>query len=517
MPFFYAAGNHDMSNEVMALEWQRRFGPSYYSFEYKDVLFLVLNSELFGMVHDPETPVPGPFDQMEQLAFAEKTLTENTDVRWTFVMVHQPLWDGARGVHPDWEKIEAMLGDRPFTVFAGHYHNYTTHLRSGREYITLATTGGGSDLRGLPFGEFDHVAHVTMTDDGPVIANLLLDGIHGSMVRTEDLRSTVSSLERAVSGEAVLGTGALFRDGVAKFTVSNTGDAPLLVTGRFAAGRDIEPLVDEVNRTVPAGGIARIEVPYHAPGRPIAYERLAPARAQWTLATRQDDVPVEIETHSIVHPERRFSLSRAPAPITVDGALGDWSALPFVVDEPGELTGHGPHAGPADASFRFGLAYDDENLYIAVDVTDQSVVSGSDRIAREQDNVSVSVDARPDPDRSANSGLFEAIRSGALGKIVSATVTLGEAKQDPIMALFGASSPDGLAYAAERTSRGYAVEVSIPAAALDAARGAAWDELRVNVGLADFDADEPDHSVIQWRANRFGGHAPEGSGVFVRR
>ena len=53
MPFFYAPGNHDMSNAVMAEAWHARFGPSYYDFRYRDVLFVVLNSELFGMVHDP--------------------------------------------------------------------------------------------------------------------------------------------------------------------------------------------------------------------------------------------------------------------------------------------------------------------------------------------------------------------------------------------------------------------------------------------------------------------------------
>ena len=42
----------------------------------------------------------------------------------------------------------------------------------------LATTGGGSKLRGLRYGEFDHLAWVTMKKDGPVIANVLLDGVY---------------------------------------------------------------------------------------------------------------------------------------------------------------------------------------------------------------------------------------------------------------------------------------------------------------------------------------------------
>ena len=96
-PFFYVAGNHDMNNAVMAETWRERFGPSYYHFVYKDVLFLVLNSELFGMVSEPDTPVPGPWTQAEQLAFVERTLESFPDARWTIVLVHQPLWDYASG------------------------------------------------------------------------------------------------------------------------------------------------------------------------------------------------------------------------------------------------------------------------------------------------------------------------------------------------------------------------------------------------------------------------------------
>ena len=518
MPFFYVAGNHDMSNEVMALEWQQRFGPSYYSFVYEDVLFLVLNSELFGMVHDPDSPLPGPWNLADQLTFAERVLAEHADARWTFVLVHQPLWDGGDGVHPDWEKVEALLGERPYTVFAGHYHRYTTHVRNDRQYITLATTGGGSGLRGLPFGEFDHVAYVTMTGDEPVIANLLLDGIHDSRVRTEAMRERVSDLEKAVTPEPMLGTGALFRDGVARFRVSNISSEPLRVSGRFDRSRDIGPLLNELERTVPAGGVARLEVPYHAPGAPVAYEGIAPARARWTLRGGGEAGPVEIELESVVHPERRFEIERAPNPVQVDGDLTEWGELRFSAEAPGDVEGHGPHAGPRDASFRFGVAYDDDNLYFAVDVTDDSLVAGSDLIGREQDHVQVQVDARPDPERSANEGFYEAMASGSFSKLLGRTVTLEEPKEDPLLELFGTGGPpEGSRQAAARTERGYAVEVSIPTSALDEARGADWDAARINVAVTDFDAGEPDHTVLYWRASRFGPRATEGSGSFERR
>ena len=90
-----------MSNALMAEEWKQRFGPTYYHFRYKDVMFLVINSELFGMVSDPSKPVPGPEQQSEQMAALKASLDENQDARWTFVFIHQPLWDTHR-IHPDW-------------------------------------------------------------------------------------------------------------------------------------------------------------------------------------------------------------------------------------------------------------------------------------------------------------------------------------------------------------------------------------------------------------------------------
>lgn len=52
-----------------------------------------------------------------------------------------------------------------------------------REENRRPTRGGGSRLRGVRYGEFDHITWVTMKPDGPVLANLMLDGIY-----PEDMR-----------------------------------------------------------------------------------------------------------------------------------------------------------------------------------------------------------------------------------------------------------------------------------------------------------------------------------------
>lgn len=163
MPFFYLPGNHDITNQVMHEEWLRRFKLPYYHFTYKNVLFLCMNSQ------DP----PSQNISQEQSQYMAGALAANPDVRWTFVLMHAPMWRTGKG----WADVEKHLVGRPHTVFAGHHHTYAKEDRDGASYIVLATTGGASSLSGFDNGQFDHVVWVTMTDDGPVIANLLLDGI----------------------------------------------------------------------------------------------------------------------------------------------------------------------------------------------------------------------------------------------------------------------------------------------------------------------------------------------------
>jgi hypothetical protein len=516
MPFFYVPGNHDMSNAVMAEEWKSRFGPSYYHFRYKGVLFLALNSELFAMVHDRTASLPGPWTQAEQMAFVERTLAQNRDVRWTFVLVHQPLWDSPQP-HPDWTKVEALLADRPHTVFAGHFHRYAQHLRGGRQYITLATTGGGTRLRGTPWGEFDHVAQVTMTKDGPLIANLRLDGILPGDVVDEALRGLVRQLEQAVSAEPLLSSSRYFSRATARFSVANPGARPLAVVARFLPSRDLVPEEVEERLTVAPGGAATLEVPVRARAA-RAFETLAPGRVQLTLETEGPrGEALVLERELALLPERRFDALRAARPIVVDGDLAEWGRLPFVVDEPAGRSGHGVQRGPEDASFRFGVRQDDAFLWLAVDVRDDSIVASPGEVARHQDHVAFSIDARPDPERSVNEETFTAIRSGAMGKMVSPLVALGETRPDPVMRIFAGGAPEGVEQAVRRTEAGYAVEVAVPAAALDERRGGRWDAVRVNVTIADFDADEPDHVVLSWRPSRFEAGAIEGAGTFVRR
>lgn len=184
MPFFYVAGNHDVSNPMQTKDWEGRYGRRYYHFLYRDVLFLAVCSD------DPSETKENPQLSQEQIAYFKRVLGANPRPRWTIVLVHKPMWTNKNIDTNGWLELEKLLAGRSYTVFAGHVHRFQKFVRQGQNYYQLATTGGSSKMRGLRYGEFDQFCWVTMKKDGPVLANLLLDGIY-----SEDMRLPASDEE----------------------------------------------------------------------------------------------------------------------------------------------------------------------------------------------------------------------------------------------------------------------------------------------------------------------------------
>jgi len=94
MPFFYVPGNHDLreNNKLKTCEqkWHERLGRTYYHFRYNDVLFMCVSTEDL----DPNAKYTwaNSYISKEQIAYFEKALEDNKDVRWTMVFMHEPLF-----------------------------------------------------------------------------------------------------------------------------------------------------------------------------------------------------------------------------------------------------------------------------------------------------------------------------------------------------------------------------------------------------------------------------------------
>jgi hypothetical protein len=206
MPFFRTPGNHDIANETAQQVWRDRHGATRYYFVYNDTLFVVLDSEdppreapegikekleLYNelQVSDPakaqamlaefmsdEAVVAGLSKPVEfsdeQLDFVKDALAQNADVRWTFIFLHEPAWENSSD---SFKAVQGMLKDRKHTFLAGHLHYYDYDLIDGYEHITMGPAGASFHHEGP--GNVDHIMWVTMTEDGPEIANIALKGV----------------------------------------------------------------------------------------------------------------------------------------------------------------------------------------------------------------------------------------------------------------------------------------------------------------------------------------------------
>jgi hypothetical protein len=244
--FFYVAGNHDYSNSTMATQWKERFGKDYYHFIYKDVLFLIMNT------NDGD----GVLISEDQIKFLKETIAQNTDVRWTMVFMHHPLW-----VYADvngFDQVEEMLENRDYTVFAGHTHRYLHQVRNDQNHYVLGTTGGGSELRGPKFGEFDHIGWVTMTDDGPKLANISLSGINDHDVSNEITHEMASSLIDASNFKTLVM--AKGKDRKVLMVLNNDSDSTMHFKGRLYHNHHLKTDVSHFQISIPAKSSQQIAI-----------------------------------------------------------------------------------------------------------------------------------------------------------------------------------------------------------------------------------------------------------------
>jgi hypothetical protein len=486
MKFFFVAGNHDLSNPLMHDIWRKHFGPEWYSFDYKQVHFVCLCTE------DPVTALSD-----RQITWLEKDLTEHADARWTLLFMHKPLWSVAErelaAGNPDptgWTRVVPLVRGRPHTFFAGHTHNYVQFERHGMKYYQLATTGGSSQLRGLPYGEFDHVVWLTMESDGPHVANLLLEGIQpGDVVTEQDATRFRQFLTQTVIDVAPVWVDSAdrFRQGRINLHLTNGFDQPVVLNGAIH-GLPLQSLTLEPERlelsAVP-GETARLSAELRF-GDGVDLSRLnhtsltakvkttgdsPPLAAEWT-------VPVVIDHRYPIHAEARL----------VDADLDEWGSLRFATNHrPTILDAVDSWQGPADASFSFDLAHDGESLTVAAEVTDDRIVAGQDRIV-------FYVDARPPSERLTD----QRLRTGAF------RIGVGLTENDDPPYVYWTTYGDeavepAVRAAARRTGIGYVVEFSLPLELLETSRSPAGLSLQMAVALRDTDDAGQPASVVLWR------------------
>jgi hypothetical protein len=484
MRFFFVAGNHDVSNAKMHALWRERYGPEWYSFDYRGVHFLCLSSE------DPVTRIGDA-----QMAFVERDLAASASARWTLVFLHKPLWvtaerDLAEG-KPDstgWKAVERLLAERPHTVFAGHVHHYVQYRRNGAEYYSLATTGGGSRLRGVPYGEFDHVVWLTMERDGPRIANLLLDGVLAPDAVTEAGiarfrkfldQAAVEVLPIFVDDRDTLAGGAI------ELRLRNGFDRPIRLRGSIQglplSGLSLEP--HELELVAAAGQERQLDVRFRL-AEPVELDRLGRTELVGRLETLEETplfasvtVPALIDRRH-AWPERQ---------VEIDGDLGEWGELELHTrSEPLVLGNAAEWQGPGDCSARFALARGAASLHFAAVVRDDRVVAG--------DRITLACDTRPFATRLRDPKLGAGTFRAEIAPVLGGESTIAVRGT-------GGRDPGRTRVAVRARTDGYTVEAELPLA-LFAEQAADPESFQLDVVLSDHDAPNDRGCAVVWRGTR---------------
>ncbi len=500
MPFFYVPGNHDYSNKVMAKIWKKRLGPSYYHFVYKDVLFTCLNSM------DSSSTI-----SEDQIDWLKKVIEENKDRRWNLVFIHHPLWTG--GKEATWERLEEIFKTGPdYTVFAGHHHRYVKHVRDDKKHITLATTGGVSKLRGPEFGEFDHVVWLTMNKNGPLIANLLLEGIWDENVVTEQKRL----FNRMVNNpNNIKISPILFEDemetGKIHMRIANDFDVPLKMEFDFVKKVAFN-LDKEIPKhvTVAPNDVYILESQANF-SQPQTADVLI-ATVEWTASVSEfEGLEMKMNGDFGVHLAKWLPGPQETKQKKIDGLLDDWHESFTSVDNPLQILGDAKSwNGPDDSHYLFATAYNDDFVYFAVQVFDNQVISEKDTPPWEQDGIELRLDAR---ERS--------ISASGLGKEQGKDIMLiaispnKNSHEDAWLTHKKKKLPTGIKYVCVQNKEGYIAEFAIPVSYFNQKQGAEWKDFRLNICIDDTDDDG--FSQLWWQPSWREKENRAGSGMFLRR
>ncbi|UOY05142.1 metallophosphoesterase [Muricauda sp. SCSIO 64092] len=477
-PFFYVPGNHDITNEVMEEKWMELFGVSYYHFVYKDVLFLCLNSEdnLRGAGR-------GTIDD-EQYEYIKKTLAENSEVKWTLVFLHQPLW-----VQEDtkrWKDVEKLLENRNHNVFAGHYHRYWKTKRNNGKYIALATTGGGSRLRGKAYGEFDHVVWATMTEEGPILANLFLDGIWDENVVTEELVDLVRNRPFPVRIEPIYLEETNPGNMSASVRATNDSDGKMHVELKGYTNDELFYQFDKTSFVVEPNDVAVFNLSLKNMDK-IAVADFSTLKIKAEITYELEKAP-NVSFSSVLN-YLPFSKHTIPknAKIKLDGNLKEWKDADWISVENMDGTPF-DFKGPTDCSLKFAKAYDDDYFYVALNITDNDLYIKEEGSHWNQDRIVLGLDAR-----ATNLSAFN--KGEGRGRDWIAYLRTFK-KENPV---YNENRlPTEVKTEVKRNDTGVTMEIAFPLEYIQKMGGADWSSLRFGLGYYDYDTDDENPTTHFW-------------------
>ncbi|HUW81267.1 MAG TPA: sugar-binding protein [Phycisphaerae bacterium] len=439
-PFFYCPGNHDVTDDKPREVYTRLHGVNgrtYYSFDYRGCHFIVLDSTAFEVQLTDLVNA-----QLEWLA---KDLAAAKDARHVFMFFHHPIYD-----NEVWPRIRKLLDAGKTTIFTGHWHGLSYDLEDGVPFYVLSATAAQSaagENENRSEGSFHSYASVLVSDGKPAVSIVPV----GEVLPHDMIDRGVRKVHTAVRG-GLLVTSVTAGGGPSVLRISNptgsqvryelswSGDAKWFSDGTPKAESVVLPAGQSTERQY---RIAAAPAHTEPPALTIEYQT---AYKEKTLQGKRTlPLPVVATLDAL-----RVS------GIHVDGKLDDWTTVPGCVAATRGRVKDNPEAwlGPQDCSMVTRVGYDDAWVYLAIDVTDEALVTQARQVWL-KDGVEIFWDPRP---AAARDGRF----AGPCRQlIVSVPADAGE---PPIeVSPGGGKLADKLKVGWASRAGGYVLELAIPA------------------------------------------------------
>jgi hypothetical protein len=452
------------------------------------VLFLCLNTE----------DSTGAHISTAQAEYFKDVLKKNADARWTVVLMHRPLWD--YGNKAGYEKIEKLLAGRPYTLFSGHHHNYLYDEKNNNKHFVLAVTGGGSEMRGAEFGEFNHIVWVTMTNDGPLIANLDLDGIRDEKVVVKEDYPMIQQLSLGTWMKVIpaVSESSLLSKVAAKIIFTNRADKPLHVSGKIPPQQGIRFLPDKIDQLIAPNSTENIDLVLECIDKPIDLKNLSPITIELNAESKSaKGTKLSLAGKANLLLDWEHFYTNAGKKIALDGVLDDWNESSFNnVKHPQYIKEDWDWHGEKDGWFRFAVSRDDVNLYLALEAVDEKLLLEKENLVKNQDKFIINFGTKNSSD------LKELIVSPING--TSNTLIFTKNMNSP-----------NIKYASHVTNDRMAIELAIPLTELNLQKDEA-DSFRFNAAYMDHDnRNNTKPSVLWWRPEWNSPSGYEESGTFI--
>jgi predicted phosphodiesterase len=354
MPLHLTPGNHDITTDGQLGPYERNAGKPYYSFDYKNMHFIVLDVSRW----ESSDKIPA-----EQLDWLAADLATARKARFRFVFFHKPFWTAttAEGKPDTLHSLFRKYGVD--AVFNGHNHYYYSAAYDGIKYTAVGSSGGETDSG--PSGILYHWTMVTIDDKkGLIIEPKLLGGEKRSWddVTYTDIQSVDRNalLGLRFSRPALVGEDLVVADTVKLVVKNQPLETPLADTLRWEtpAGWSVSPKTVAMN--VAAGAEAEYRFAVACAGRPFP----APTMTLRLPYAKGKSCPVK----ATLRVARTATCGFAAKPPLIDGVLDEKCWQKPVT----KLFTNDSEPARTDST-RFYFAYDTNNLYLAAVCFDPAV------------------------------------------------------------------------------------------------------------------------------------------------